>query len=130
MLKKLSLSFMLFSFSVAYTHDEPTMMHAHSVDVSYTNEAGELVKTTISRDSDLRCRQIPFNAREYWDGDYASRDVADVCKKTFITAAGKLSPMKMHEEIDTYGELEVLEFLEEMQDDSKMLFVDSRKKQW
>ena len=130
MLKKLSLYFMLCAFSVAYTHDKPTMMHAHSVDVSYTAEDGTFIKTTISRDSDLRCRQIPFNAREYWDGDYASRDVADICKKTFITAAGKLSPMKMHEEIDTYGELEVLEFLEEMQDDPMMLFVDSRKKQW
>jgi rhodanese-related sulfurtransferase len=56
--------------------------------------------------------------------------VADYCKKTFITAAGKLSPMKMHKDIETFGELEVLEFLEEMQDDKQMLFVDSRKTQW
>ena len=130
MLKKLCLSLFLMCLGIVHAENTPTMIHAHSVDISYTNEAGELVKTTISRDSDLRCRQIPFNAREYWDGDYASRDVADVCRKTFITAAGKLSPMKMHEEIDTYGELEVLEFLEEMQDDSNMLFVDSRKQQW
>lgn len=108
----------------------PTMLHEHSVDISYTTDDGQIKKATIARDSDLRCRQIPFNAREYWDGSYASKDVDDVCKKVFITAAGKLSPMKMHEDIETFGELEVLEFLEDMQDDKAQLFVDCRKTGW
>ena len=130
MLKKLALSALFIFLGSAFAENKPTMIHAHSVDISYTTGEGKVVKATISRDSDLRCRQIPFNAREYWDGSYASKDVADICKKTFITSAGKLSPMQMHKDIDTYGELEVLEFLEEMQDDPQMLFVDSRKKQW
>lgn len=114
----------------AFAEKNTAMIHAHSIDISYTSEDGKVKKTRIARDSDLRCRKIPFNAREYWDGSYASRDVAEYCKKTFITAAGKLSPMKMHKDIETFGELEVLEFLEEMQDDKEMLFVDSRKTQW
>ena len=120
----------LFLFTFAFAEKNAVMIHAHSIDISYTSEDGKVKKTTIARDSDLRCRKIPFNAREYWDGSYASRDVAEYCKKTFITAAGKLSPMKIHKDIETFGELEVLEFLEEMQDDKEMLFVDSRKKQW
>lgn len=130
MFKTLSLLTLLIFSGTAYAEEKPTMIHAHSVDISYVDEDGKMVQTTISRDSDLRCRQIPFNAREFWDGSYASRDVAEICKKTFITAAGKLSPMKMHPKIETYGELEVLEFLEEMQDDPQMLFVDSRRKGW
>ncbi len=120
----------LLFISSMYVEAGPTMIHAHSTDIQYTTPEGKVKKVTIARDSDLRCREIPFNAREYWDGSYASKDVVDVCKKTFITAAGKLSPMQMHQDIETFGELEVLEFLEEMQDDKQMLFVDSRKTQW
>jgi len=128
MLKNILIVLSLFTF--AFAEKNAVMIHAHSIDISYTSEDGKVKKTTIARDSDLRCRKIPFNAREYWDGSYASRDVAEYCKKTFITAAGKLSPMKIHKDIETFGELEVLEFLEEMQDDKEMLFVDSRKSSW
>ena len=127
-MKKLLLPLVFVSSIVA--HEPPTMLHEHSVDISYTTTGGQTQKATIARDSDLRCRQIPFNAREYWDGSYASKDVDEVCKKAFITAAGKLSPMIMHEDIETFGELEVLEFLEDMQDDKERLFVDSRKPGW
>ena len=120
----------LFLLSFAFAQNNTAMIHAHSIDISYTSADGKIKKVTIARDSDLRCREIPFNAREYWDGSYASRDVADYCKKTFITTAGKLSPMKMHKDIETFGELEVLEFIEDMQDDKQMLFVDSRRTQW
>ncbi len=120
----------LFLISSIYAESTPTIMHEHNIDVNYNTAEGKVKKITIARDSDLRCLEIPFNAREYWDGSYASRDVAEYCKKTFITAAGKLSPMKIHDDIETFGELEVLEFLEDMQDDNQMLFVDSRKTQW
>ena len=128
MLRTLLLS--LLCISSLYAENNTTMLHAHSVDVSYTNADGKVKKVTIARDSDLRCRKVSFNASQFWDGEYASADVPDFCKKTFITAAGKLSPMKMHDDIETFGELEVLEFLEEMQDDKQMLFVDSRKTPW
>ncbi len=128
MLRTLLLS--LLCISSLYAENNTTMLHAHSVDVSYTAADGKVKKVIIARDSDLRCRKVSFNALQFWDGEYAGADVPDFCKKTFITAAGKLSPMKMHDDIETFGELEVLEFLEEMQDDKQMLFVDSRKTPW
>ncbi len=128
MLKKTLLALLFISW--AFAESNITMLHAHSVDISYTATDGKVKKATIARDSDLRCREVSFNATKFWDGEYASADVAEYCKKTFITAAGKLSPMKMHEDIDTFGELEVLEFMEEMQDDKQMLLVDSRKTPW
>ena len=126
---KILLISLLFISSI-YAENNPTIIHANSIDISYMTADGKGKKATVARDSDLRCREVPFNAREYWDGSYASRDVADVCKKTFITTAGKLSPMKIHEDIETFGELEVLEFLEDMQDDKERLFVDCRKTGW
>ncbi|MFT7823153.1 MAG: rhodanese-like domain-containing protein [Sulfurimonas sp.] len=110
--------------------DEIKMLHADSIEVTYQAKDGSPKKVRIARDSDLRCREIPFDGPTFWSENYAQAEVPEFCKKTFITAAGKLSPMKMHEKIDTYGELEVLDFLEEMQDDASMLFVDSRRKGW
>lgn len=128
MLKKL----LVLSLFVVTLHavETPKMIHAHSVEVSFTDKDGTVKKSTIARDSDIRCREVTFDGPTFWSGEYAKAEVPEYCKKTFITAAGKLSPMKMHEKIDTYGELEVLEFLEEMQDDDTMLFVDSRKPNW
>jgi len=128
MLKTLISSLLI--LSATYAEIKPTILHDLSVEISYTTPDGKVKKVTIARDMDLRCRQIPFNAREYWEGNYASRDVADFCKKTFITTAGKIAPMKMDDKVETYGELEVLDFLEDMQDDKELLFVDSRKPQW
>lgn len=120
----------IFCISFIYAEDNITILHAHSVDVSYTAPDGKSKKVAVARDTDLRCREIPLNPREYWEGSYANKDVADFCKKTFITTPGDIAPMKMHEDIETYGELEVLEHLEDMQDDTQKLLVDSRKVPW
>ena len=106
------------------------MLHAHSIEVSYQTKDGRTAKIRVARDSDLRCREVPFDGRTFWSEAYPLQTVPEFCTKRFITTAGVLSPMKIHEKIDTYGELEVLEFLEEMQEDPHMLFVDSRKKGW
>ena len=121
---------LVFSFVFLYAQGEPKIIHAHSVEVSYADKDGKIQKAIISRDSDLRCRDVAFDGPTFWSGEYAKVQVPEYCKKTFITSAGILSPMKMHPKIDTFGELEVLEFLEEMQDDPNMLFVDSRRTGW
>ena len=116
--------------TLSHAENTPTMLHEHSVEVTYQAKDGSVKTISVARDSDLRCREVPFDGKTFWSEDYPLKTVPAFCKKSFITAAGKLSPMKMHEKIDTYGELEVLEFLEEMQEDPTMLFVDSRKQEW
>jgi len=128
MFTKLLLS--LLCISSLYAEDNITILHAHSVDISYTAPDGKLKKVTVARDTDLRCREIPLDPKEYWEGSYANKDVADFCKKTFITTSGDIAPMKIHDDIETYGELEVLGFLEDMQEDRQMLLIDSRKASW
>ena len=120
----------IFLLTFSEAQNPPKMLHAHSVEVVHKAIDGSLKKIRVARDSDLRCREVPFDGKTFWSSDYPAASVPGFCTKRFITAAGKLSPMKMDEKIDTYGELEVLEFLEELQEDPEMLFVDSRKAEW
>jgi len=105
------------------------MLHAHTIVVTHKVKDGSVAKINVARDSDLRCRKTPFNDKTFWSEAYPLKTVPKFCTKRFITTVGVLAPMKMHEKIDTYSELEVLEFLEEMQEDPGMLFVDNRKKE-
>ena len=120
----LSLSVLSFVLLMA-DNDKPIVLHENSIEVSVEGKIFE-----ISRDVDLRCRKVDFNGNTHWSGSYALATVPEYCKKTFITSAGKISPMKMNDDIETFGELEVLEFIEEMQDDENMLFIDARKPNW
>ena len=67
----------------------------------------------------------------FWKEKYASNNVPEVCKSTFITSAGKnISPMQIHKSIETYGEVEVVDYIKEMQHNSAMLFIDTRGEEW
>jgi rhodanese-related sulfurtransferase len=65
-----------------------------------------------------------------WTGNYANPKVPDACKSTYVHTTGKLLPMQLDDEIDTYGELEVLAFMKEMQNNPNMLLIDGRKEEW
>lgn len=124
------LPILLLSLALAWAAEIPKTIHAHSIEIEYTGKDGVVKKARIARDSDLRCRKVAFDGKTLWSSNYPAKEVPEFCRKSFFTAAGKLSPIKMHNNIDTFGELEVLEFLEEMQDDNNMLFIDSRKEEW
>lgn len=116
---------------LSYAEPEMRMIQEHNIEVKHKFKDGRVKKVTVAREFDLRCRvKVPFDGETFWSGEYPKAEVYSFCKKSFITTAGKLSPMKMDDDIETFGELEVLDFLEEMQDDAKMLFVDSRKPNW
>ena len=65
-----------------------------------------------------------------WGEDYANKSVPSACKKTFVTTAGILAPMKIADGIETLGELEVIEFIQEALVDDTMMLVDARLKDW
>jgi len=65
-----------------------------------------------------------------WSGSYAASSVPDACKKTFVTTIGKISPIKIADGIETYGELEVIEFMKKQQTDKSLVLVDARMRPW
>ena len=87
--------------------------------------------TVLKREIDPKCKQIPITNDMFWEASYASSEVPDICKATFITSAGQnISPMILHKKIETYGEMEVLAFIEKMYGDDSMLFIDTRDEEW
>jgi rhodanese-related sulfurtransferase len=76
------------------------------------------------------CKHIPINNQMLWTEHYASRKVPESCKSTFVHTKGRLLPMTLDHDIETYGELEVLATLKEMKDNPDLLLIDSRNEEW
>ncbi len=65
-----------------------------------------------------------------WTGNFANKSIPEVCKSTYVHTKGKLIPMQLDADLETYGELEVLVFIKEMQQNKNLLLIDSRKEKW
>jgi len=100
------------------------------IPIKIVDAKGKVTDIIVKRDIPDVCKNIPINNKVVWTGNYASSEIPEACKSTFVHTTGKLLPMHLHEEIDTYGELEVLSFMKEMQKNDKMLLIDSRKQSW
>ncbi len=101
------------------------------VDVKVRDQKG--YKTVlVKRERAPKCKELlkKQNNTMLWSGGYAASDVPSECKKSFMVTAGKLQPMVMDEDIETYGELEVLSFIKEMQHDKSKVLIDVRKEPW
>jgi len=96
--------------------------------VDSIHESG--VKYHISRDIPQECFELKVNNETVWEGNYALKSVPEVCKGTLVQTVGKLSPMHMAEGIESYGELEVLDFIKRMNKDKNLILVDSRGSDW
>ncbi|MCF6206497.1 MAG: rhodanese-like domain-containing protein, partial [Sulfurovum sp.] len=48
----------------------------------------------------------------------------------FITSVGQIQPMSLHPDIETFGELEILRYLKQMQNDPDKLLIDTRLESW
>ena len=101
------------------------------VKTDYIDNKGEKQQITIEREIDPQCMDIHIKNDVFWKAKYAGNKVPKACKATFITSAGKvIFPMKIHKYIETYGEMEVLAFIKDMQHDSTMLLIDTRDEEW
>ena len=86
--------------------------------VEVTLENGK--KTTIKREAKPK----------EWGVHEAASTVNENCKRSFVTYFGKIAPIKASDKIETYGELEVLEFIEKAKTDKNLLLIDSRTENW
>lgn len=99
--------------------------------IEYTNHSGDKTHITVKREIDPECKKIGISNDMFWKEEYASHKVSEACKSTFITTGGKtIFPMKLHRDIETYGELEVMTHIQEMQNKESLLFIDTRDEEW
>ncbi len=120
--------FLLIMFSVfSFSND----ILLTGIETDYINTRGEQKRITVKRDIDPECKKIHISNDMFWKDKYASHKVSKACKSTFITSAGKvIFPIKLHKDVETYGELEVMAFIKDMQYNRSMLFIDTRDEEW
>ena len=98
--------------------------------VEVTLEDGK--KLVVKRETKPKeCETVAFDPKDVFGGAHqASASVSENCKRSFVTYFGKISPMKAAENIDTYGEVEVLDFIEKSKNNKNLLLVDTRTENW
>jgi len=123
-------SFFIFHCMAFASESQPSLLIT-GVETEHINHTGKTQRITIKREIDPACKKIHISNDMFWKEQYASREVSKACKSTFITSAGKvIFPMKLHKDVETYGEMEVIRFIKEMQNDPTMLFIDTRDEEW
>lgn len=127
MFKTIFLCFILLSFSKG----DGSALELININTTHINHKGESVPFTVKRDIDPLCKNIHITNEIFWQGNYANQKVPETCKSTFITSAGKsIFPMKLHQDVETYGEVEVMAFIKQMQKNDSMLLIDTRGEEW
>lgn len=129
---KIGLVGILFLGTLSFSKDSD--LKGEGITLNYMDEYGTQKSTVITRNHDKICSdKSKVNGGDpdtVWGGSYAANNVPEVCKKTFITTIGKISPIKIADGIETYGELEVIEFMKKKQTDKSLVLVDARMKPW
>jgi len=101
------------------------------VSIEYKDAFDEAKSVVIKRMHDATCKKVDGTSPSViWGGDYANKSVVENCKKTFVTTVGKISPIKIAKGIDTYGELEVIEFIKKATKDENLMLIDARLANW
>jgi len=124
---------LLFGFfnCIGFSNEISTSVLSDGIETVHNYESGDSKRIIVKREIDPECRKIHISNDMFWQEQYASHKVSPACKSTFITSAGKtIYPMKLHKDVETFGEMEVMHFIKEMYDDPSMLFIDTRDEEW
>ena len=122
--------FTLLVFLTLFTYAGNIGFEYDGIKIKTTNTQGKTEYFVVKRDIPEICKQVPINNEMVWTGFYANKKVPKECKSIYVHTTGKLLPIQLHDEIETYGELEVLAFMKQMQEDDTMMLVDARKEPW
>jgi len=111
-------------------HAQTKSFEQRGVLVQMKDEQGKPYKVSVQRHIPSECKKVLINNETLWTGNFAHKSVPEACKSTYVHTKGRLLPMKLDIELETYGELEVLYTLKEMITDPNIVLVDSRTKSW
>jgi rhodanese-related sulfurtransferase len=101
------------------------------VEVTFKNSKDEDKSITIKRDKPVECASVKFDPKIVYGGNGQAVDSVNAnCKRAFVTYMGKISPIKFSDKVETFGEVEVLDFIERAKTNKNMLLVDSRTENW
>lgn len=106
--------------------DSMTSIQFSGVEVTYKNK-----EMPIKRFRHPKCKQVGISPDNLFGGNLTAKTIPDECKKSIVTSLGSVQPIKIDNEIETVGELEVLKFLQmhEFEPD-KYALIDARDTHW
>jgi len=100
------------------------------VEVNITTPDNKIKTLTVKRHIPDECKKLLITNKNLWTGNFAHASVPEACKSTYVHTKGKLLAMTLDAGLETYGELEVLAFIKQMQKNDNLLLVDGRTEQW
>ncbi|XOB63051.1 rhodanese-like domain-containing protein [Campylobacterota bacterium DY0563] len=123
----LILTFIVYSYAV-----DPIMLPLKGVKVTHQFTNGVKKDYVIQREVDSKCMDIAINVENFQSGNLASKNIDNICKKTFIVTKGIIQPLILTDGVKTVAEIEVLDFIENSssKDKDKYILVDSRTNDW
>ena len=131
MIGKIGKAVLILSISIGTLTANNLHLKKQGVTINYEDEDGENQTTIIKRIHNNNCKKVNgMDPNVIWGGDYAHKDVPTDCKKTYVTTVGLISPIKIAPDVETYGELEVIDFMKKAQTDKNMILVDARMRNW
>ena len=115
----------------SYLFSQKTGFEYEGILIKTIDRKGHGVDRVVKRDIPKECEKMTINNTMLWTGNYAHAKVPESCKSTYVhTVGGHILPMYIDEEITTYGELEVLAFMKQMQTDDSMMLIDACKEEF
>ena len=117
---------LLLTAGIAYAGNSLYSLQHNGVDTKHTDGKQYHVEREISP----KCYDVPITPAAIWDGDFAGKDVPYECKASYVQTVGVIYPLQLKEGVETFAELEVLRFIDEMQTRPEQMLVDSRGEDW
>ncbi len=131
MLQKKTSTLLLLLIGISNLYANSLDLKGAGYTIEYLDQNDEKQSLVISRNVAPECRKVNgADPKMVWSDNYANKNISNKCKKTFLTTAGVISPIKISEKIETYGELEVIHFIEEASNDEDMMIIDARLPDW
>jgi len=84
-------------------------------------------RVLIERVVDPVCLNIAIDHETLWAQSYAKETTPPQCKGSFIATVGQIQPIILDSKIETFGELEVMHFINTMRNEKSMLLIDTRE---
>ena len=106
-------------------------LQTEGVETTYKNSKDEEKTIVIKREKKDECKEVAFDPKTVYGGNGQAADLVKAdCKRAFVTYMGKIAPIKFSDKVETFGEVEVLDFIEKTKNDKTMMLVDSRTENW
>jgi len=106
--------------------DDVTSIQFSGVETTYKDK-----EISIKRLRHPECKKVAITPHNLFGGSLAARAVPRECKRSIVTSLGATQPIKIDNEIETVGELEILRFLAILEfEPDKYALIDARNPHW